>query len=58
MYVNNIQIPDALNQALLKHELVIFAGSGVSMQGDCALPDFRVLLSRLRKLLLLRIPQT
>lgn len=44
MYINNIQIPDALNQALLKHELVVFAGSGVSMQGDCALPDFRGLV--------------
>lgn len=47
MYVNNIQIPDALNQALLKHELVIFAGSGVSMQGDCALPDFRGLVKQI-----------
>ena len=44
MYVNNIQIPGALNQALLKHELVIFAGSGVSMQGDCPLPDFKGLV--------------
>lgn len=47
MYVNNIQIPCALNQALLKHELVIFAGSGVSMQGDCALPDFRGLVKQI-----------
>ena len=47
MYVNNIQIPGALNQALLKHELVIFAGSGVSMQGDCALPDFRGLVKQI-----------
>lgn len=47
MYVNNIQIPDALNQALLKHELVIFAGSGVSMQGDCPLPDFRGLVKQI-----------
>ncbi|MFR3924378.1 MAG: SIR2 family protein [Collinsella sp.] len=47
MYVNNIQIPGALNQALLKHELVIFAGSGVSMQGDCPLPDFRGLVKQI-----------
>lgn len=47
MYVNNIQIPGALNQALLKHELVIFAGSGVSMQGECALPDFRGLVQQI-----------
>lgn len=47
MYVNNIQIPGALNQALLKHELVIFAGSGVSMQGEYALPDFRGLVKQI-----------
>lgn len=47
MYVNNIQIPAALNQALLKHELVIFAGSGVSMQGDCPLPVFRGLVKQI-----------
>ena len=47
MYVNNIQIPGALNHALLKHELVIFAGSGVSMQGECALPDFRGLVKQI-----------
>ena len=47
MYINDIQIPDGLNQALLKHELVIFAGSGVSMQGDCPLPDFRGLVKQI-----------
>lgn len=47
MYVNNIQIPGALNQALLKHELVIFAGSGVSMQGECPLPDFEGLVKQI-----------
>lgn len=47
MYIDNIQIPDGLNQALLKHELVIFAGSGVSMQGDCPLPDFRGLVKQI-----------
>ena len=49
MYINDIQIPDGLNQALLKHELVIFAGSGVSMQGDCALPDFKGLVKQIAK---------
>lgn len=47
MYINDIQVPDGLNQALLKHELVIFAGSGVSMQGDCPLPDFRGLVKQI-----------
>ncbi len=47
MFINDIQIPEGLNQALLKHELVIFAGSGVSMQGDCPLPDFRGLVKQI-----------
>lgn len=47
MYINNIQIPGTLNQALLKHKLVIFAGSGVSMQGERALPDFRGLVKQI-----------
>ena len=41
MYIDDIQIPDESNQALLKHKLVIFAGSDVSMQGEFPLPGFK-----------------
>ena len=43
MYLNNINIPNQILDALQNNNLVIFAGAGASMDKPTSLPDFRKL---------------
>lgn len=49
MIVDSVAIPDELCEALVEDRLVVFAGAGVSMQGEIPLPPFADLVRQIAR---------